>query len=78
MVSHDATHAELAKTVDDLTQWLSVVEIGLIGMLDRANEDTIEEEIENVVVGELDEFGGGESGLVNGRGLKALALGAKS
>lgn len=44
MVSHEGTHAELARTVEDLTQWLSVVEVGLSGMLDTAGEDTITEE----------------------------------
>ncbi|KDQ57543.1 hypothetical protein JAAARDRAFT_95250, partial [Jaapia argillacea MUCL 33604] len=44
MVSHEATHAELARTVDELAQWLSVVETGLGHMLDKASEDIIEEE----------------------------------
>jgi len=47
MLSHEAAHIELARTVDDLTQWLSIVEVGLIGMLDKINEDTIEEEQED-------------------------------
>ncbi|KII92284.1 hypothetical protein PLICRDRAFT_103827 [Plicaturopsis crispa FD-325 SS-3] len=48
LVSHEATHIELARTVDDLTQWLSVVEVGLTGMLEKAFEDTIEEEQEGL------------------------------
>jgi hypothetical protein len=44
--SPDAMHAELARTVDELAQWLSVVEVGLTQMLDGACEDTIEEEQE--------------------------------
>ncbi len=46
MHSHDATHLQLARTVEDLAQWLSVVELGLSQILDKANEDTIEEEQE--------------------------------
>ena len=46
MRSHEETHTQLARTVDDLAQWLSVVEIGLTQMLDKASEDTIEEEQE--------------------------------
>lgn len=38
-------HAELARTVDDLAQWLGVVEAGLGQLLD-GGEDTIEEEAE--------------------------------
>jgi hypothetical protein len=49
MHSHEGTHAELARTVDDLTQWLSVVEVGLSEMLDNSGEDTIEEEQEDYV-----------------------------
>ncbi|KAI0342064.1 Pkinase-domain-containing protein [Trametopsis cervina] len=45
--SHDATHSELARTVEDLAQWLSVVEVGLSAILDTAAEHTtIEEEQE--------------------------------
>lgn len=46
MHSHEATHTQLARTVEDLAQWLSVVEFGLTQMLDKASEDTIEEEQE--------------------------------
>ncbi|KAH9937727.1 Pkinase-domain-containing protein [Amylocystis lapponica] len=46
MHSHEATHVELARTVEDLASWLSVVELGLTQMLDKANQDTIEEEQE--------------------------------
>ncbi|KAJ3482494.1 hypothetical protein NLI96_g6936 [Meripilus lineatus] len=49
-LSHEATHAQLATTVDDLAQWLSVVELGLTGLLESANEDIIEEEQESDVV----------------------------
>lgn len=35
MTSHDSTHQELARTVDDLMQWLSIVETGLNGVLEK-------------------------------------------
>ena len=49
MHSHELTHAELARTVDDLQKWMSIVEVGLVQMLDRAAQDqlTIEEEAED-------------------------------
>ncbi len=40
----------MATTVDDLTQWLSVVEVGLTSLLEMANEDIIEEEQESEVL----------------------------
>ncbi|KAF7973865.1 hypothetical protein HWV62_14076 [Athelia sp. TMB] len=46
MISHENTHSELAKTVEDLSQWLSLVEVGLSAMLDFPAEDTIAEEQE--------------------------------
>lgn len=53
MNSHEATHSELAGTVEDLAQWLSVVEIGLTSILDKAAEHTIEEEQEQEESGGL-------------------------
>ncbi|KZT28925.1 hypothetical protein NEOLEDRAFT_1057137 [Neolentinus lepideus HHB14362 ss-1] len=50
MTSHDLTHAQLAKTVDELAAWLQVVEVGLTTMLDRTNQDIIEEEREELVI----------------------------
>ncbi|PIL36069.1 transporter [Ganoderma sinense ZZ0214-1] len=52
MHSHELTHAELARTVDDLQKWMSIVEVGLVQMLDRSAQDqlTIEEESEEVIV----------------------------
>ena len=47
MQNHETTHAELARTVDELQQWMSVVEAGLTLMLDRTTQDTIEEETED-------------------------------
>ena len=49
MRSHERTHAELTRTVEDLSQWLSVVEVGLSGMLDTTSEDlTITEKHEDL------------------------------
>jgi hypothetical protein len=42
MSSHDSTHADLARTVDDLVQWLHVVETGLTTVLDKSAADTTE------------------------------------
>ena len=47
VASDEAMHAELARTVDDLAQWLGVVEAGLAQMLETAGEPTIEEEQED-------------------------------
>jgi hypothetical protein len=47
MSSHEETHAELEHIVDDLVQWLSIAELGLTGLLERASEDRIEEETED-------------------------------
>lgn len=49
MKSHEATHSELAHTVDELAQWLSVIETGLTHLLDGAAQNTIEEEQEQDV-----------------------------
>lgn len=49
MHSHEATHLELARTVEELGQWLSVIEVGLTAMLGTKGEQetiTIEEEQE--------------------------------
>lgn len=50
MTCPKATHAELARTVDNLAQWLSVVEAGLTHMLDKTSDDTIEEEQEDYIL----------------------------
>ena len=47
MSSHEETHAELEHIVDDLVQWLSIAELGMTGLLERASEDRIEEETED-------------------------------
>jgi hypothetical protein len=47
MSSHEETHAELEHIVDDLVQWLSIAELGMTGLLERASEDRIEEEMED-------------------------------
>ncbi|KAF5385865.1 hypothetical protein D9615_002457 [Tricholomella constricta] len=46
LITDENTYSELARTIDDLTQWLTVVEVGLSGMLDKVYTDTIEEEQE--------------------------------
>ncbi|KAG6865846.1 hypothetical protein C0991_011178 [Blastosporella zonata] len=46
LIAANNTYSELARTIDDLTQWLTVVEVGLGGMLEKAHTDTIEEEQE--------------------------------
>ncbi|KAG6844346.1 hypothetical protein H0H87_007622 [Tephrocybe sp. NHM501043] len=46
LITADDTYSELARTIDDLTQWLTVVEVGLSGMLEKIHTDTIEEEQE--------------------------------
>ncbi|KAG6907910.1 hypothetical protein DXG01_006965 [Tephrocybe rancida] len=46
LITADNTYSELAQTIEDLTQWLTVVEVGLGGMLDKVHADTIEEEQE--------------------------------
>ncbi|KAI0759832.1 hypothetical protein BD413DRAFT_487267 [Trametes elegans] len=55
--SHEATHLELARTVDELQQWMSVVEAGLTQMLERPSQDTIKEEQEDGLA--YDRGGGG-------------------
>jgi len=47
MSSHEETHAELEHIVDDLVQWLSITELGMTRLLERASEDRIEEETED-------------------------------
>jgi hypothetical protein len=47
MSSHEETHAELEYIVDDLVQWLSIAELGMTRLLERASEDRIEEETED-------------------------------
>lgn len=85
MASHDGTHTELARTVDDLAQWLSVVEVGLIGMLDSGIEAAIEEEHDDPILVEGDSDDGGtgngdwapsekSAGPFNERSKRTLAL----
>jgi hypothetical protein len=49
-VSVESTQAELARTIDDLSKCLSVVETGLTSMLDTVYANTIEEEQEEPVI----------------------------
>jgi hypothetical protein len=48
MSSHEETHAELERIVDDLMQWLSIAEWGLTRLLEKPSEDRIEEETEDI------------------------------
>lgn len=50
MMSHDATNAQLVRSVNDLTKWLSVLEGGFTNMLEQSMADSIAEEQEEVVV----------------------------
>lgn len=45
-ISREATHSQLAKTVEELAQWLSKVELGFTSILDVVHEDVIQEEQE--------------------------------
>jgi len=60
MPSHEETHAELERIVDDLVQWLSIAELGMTRLLEKSSEDRIEEETEDidsgVDIGELGEL----------------------
>jgi hypothetical protein len=58
MGSRDDTHVELARIVEDLAQWLAVVENGLSDLLATPAVDTIEEEQEELG-GYPDEFPSG-------------------
>ncbi|KAH9040646.1 hypothetical protein EDB85DRAFT_1858548 [Lactarius pseudohatsudake] len=51
MFSHEETHAELERIVDDLVQCLFTAEVGLTRLLERPSEDRIEEETEDVDTG---------------------------
>ena len=44
LISNNSASSELARTLDDLSQWLSVIELGLTGVLDNTFSDVIEEE----------------------------------
>ncbi|KAK0455689.1 Pkinase-domain-containing protein [Desarmillaria tabescens] len=50
LVGADQTRAELARTIEDLSRCLAVVEVGLNGMLDSVRGDAIEEEQEDSFV----------------------------
>ena len=45
--SHEATNSHLARTVDDLTRWFSVIEVGFANMLEQSGGDAIAEEQED-------------------------------
>jgi hypothetical protein len=48
MSSHEETHAELERIVDDLVQWLSIAESGMTRLLEKPSENRIEEETEDI------------------------------
>ncbi|KAI9463536.1 hypothetical protein BJY52DRAFT_1184558 [Lactarius psammicola] len=71
MFSHEETHAELERIVDDLVQCLFTAEVGLTRLLERPSEDRIEEETEDV-------DGGANVGVPkNNEDKSALALAAR-
>jgi hypothetical protein len=49
-MSHDATNAQLVRSVNDLTKWFSVLEVGFTKMLEQATGDSIAEEQEEASV----------------------------
>ncbi|KAJ7132870.1 Pkinase-domain-containing protein [Mycena crocata] len=55
LITSESTHTELARTIDDLSQWLSIVENGLGNMLDMTYASTIEEEQEGSTTDPEDE-----------------------
>ncbi|KAJ7733783.1 STE/STE20/YSK protein kinase [Mycena maculata] len=55
LITSESTHLELARTIDDLSQWLSIVETGLGNMLDMTYASTIEEEQEGSTTDPEDE-----------------------
>ncbi|KAJ6586809.1 Pkinase-domain-containing protein [Mycena vulgaris] len=55
LITSESTHMELARTIDDLSQWLSIVETGLGNMLDMSYASTIEEEQEGSTTDPEDE-----------------------
>jgi hypothetical protein len=44
LIAKNSAPSELEKKLDDLSQWLSIVEVGLTNILDTTCSDTIEEE----------------------------------
>ncbi|KAH9001988.1 Pkinase-domain-containing protein [Lactarius hatsudake] len=70
MFSHEETHAELERIVDDLVQCLFTAEVGLTRLLERPSEDRIEEETEDVDTG-------ASVGELKTNGDSALALAAR-
>ncbi|KAI0051634.1 hypothetical protein FA95DRAFT_244160 [Auriscalpium vulgare] len=50
MASHEDTHAELGRIVDDLIQLLSMTEAGFSELLNSAVEDRIDEEQEDLLL----------------------------
>lgn len=55
IMSHDATNVQLVRSVNDLTKWLSIIEVGFTTMLEQAAGDSIAEEQEEGAI-ERDPF----------------------
>ncbi|KAG2119682.1 uncharacterized protein F5147DRAFT_120356 [Suillus discolor] len=55
IMSHDATNVQLVRSVNDLTKWLSIIEVGFTTMLEQAAGDSIAEEQEEGAI-ERDSF----------------------
>lgn len=51
LITKEAAHAELARTIADLTRSLAIVETGLTDILDGGHHNTIQEEIEDMMDG---------------------------
>lgn len=68
MPSHEETHAELERIVDDLVQWLSIAESGMTRLLEKSSEDRIDEETEDIDngadIGELENVDDEKNALV--------------
>lgn len=50
--SHETTNVHLARTVDDLTKWFTVMEVGFAAMLEQAGSESIVEEQEEAIAEE--------------------------
>ncbi|KAG2036136.1 hypothetical protein BDR03DRAFT_472401 [Suillus americanus] len=55
IMSHDATNVQLVRSVNDLTKWLSSIEVGFTMMLEQTAGDSIAEEQEEGAI-ERDSF----------------------
>lgn len=51
--SHETTNVHLGRTVDDLTKWFTVMEVGFATMLEQAGSEPIVEEQEEVIADDV-------------------------